>query len=207
MYKPDLVESSEPGRRLLSATRMVQALALAAAAVGLASCGGRDAGDQPVRPSPARPGIAEVEEIDAGRVAAGQTIYVPAYSSVYVTDQARPFDLAITLSIRNTDRSQPIVVTSVKYHDHDGRVAREYVKKPLRIAPLAAMEYFVRESDTSGGSSASFLVEWVAVHAVSAPLVEAVMVGTGGGRGMAFTCAGRVVAERGRPAAGELERR
>jgi hypothetical protein len=181
--------------------KLVKTVLLASVVAGLASCSGSDPAGQSAPKSAARTGVTEVDAVDASRVAAGQTIYVPAYSSVSVTDQARPYNLAITLSIRNTDRAQPIVVTAVRYHDHDGRVVRDYLKKPLRIAPLAAMEYFVKESDTSGGYSASFLVEWVAERAVSPPVVESVMIGTGGNRGMAFTCPGRVVAEITPPAA------
>jgi hypothetical protein len=33
----------------------------------------------------------------------GQTVYVPIYSHIYSGIKARPFDLAATLSIRNTD--------------------------------------------------------------------------------------------------------
>jgi hypothetical protein len=174
---------------------------LAGAAAVLASCSGGGPTGQTVPSSAARAGVAEVEALEDSRVTAGQTIYVPAYSSIYITDQAGPYNLAITLSIRNTAAADPIVVTAVRYHDHDGRLVRDYLNRPLRIAPLAAMEYFVKESDTKGGYSASFVVEWVAERAVSAPVVEAVMVGTTGNRGMAFTCPGRVVAEITPPAA------
>ncbi len=47
-------------------------------------------------------------------------------------------------------------------------VVRDYLKKPLEIGPMASVEFFVPESDTSGGVSASFLVEWVAAQAVTA---------------------------------------
>ncbi|MBU2627056.1 MAG: DUF3124 domain-containing protein, partial [Proteobacteria bacterium] len=33
----------------------------------------------------------------------GQTIYVPAYSHIYIGDRERPFLLTVTLSIRNID--------------------------------------------------------------------------------------------------------
>ena len=53
----------------------------------------------------ARKGVVEAEPIDRSRVVAGQTIYVPAYSSVLTSDRAHSFNLAVTLSIRNTDRT------------------------------------------------------------------------------------------------------
>ena len=147
-----------------------------------------------------RPGVSEVEPGAAPLpTAAGQTIFVPAYSSVSTADNSRLYPLAITLSIRNTDRNHPIVIVLTRYYDQDGRLVRSFVEKPLRLAPMASLDVFVRESDTSGGTSASFLVEWVADQAVSDPCVEAVMIGTTGNQGISFTSQGRVVADRARP--------
>jgi Protein of unknown function (DUF3124) len=151
-----------------------------------------------------RKGVVEVEPIAGDRIAAGQTLYVPAYSSVFISDQAHRFDLAVTLSVRNTDPNHPVVISSVRYYDEDGQLVRDYLKKPLRIGPMASMEFFVAENDTSGGVSASFLVEWVAEGSVNVPCVESVMIGTSGTQGVSFTCPGRVLADRGRAkAAGE----
>jgi hypothetical protein len=161
----------------------------------LASCSQRPSGEIHAPGAKARKGVAEAEPLETSRVAAGQTIYVPAYSSVYTADQAHRFDLAVLLSIRNTDRQQPIVVTTARYYDHDGQLARDYLTKPVRIQPMAATEFFVTESDTSGGVSASFLVEWVAGQRVSAPVVESVMIGTASTQGISFTCPGRVLTD------------
>jgi hypothetical protein len=148
-------------------------------------------------------GVVEVEPIETGRVQAGQTIYVPAYSAIHTSDPADRFELAITLGIRNTDRAHPIVVTTAGYYHQDGQLVRGYVKKPLRIAPLASAEFFVKESDRSAGILASFLVEWVAEQKVSAPVVESVMVGLASSRGVSFRCPGRVLADRSFPGRGE----
>jgi Protein of unknown function (DUF3124) len=147
----------------------------------------------------ARKGVVEVEPIEAGRVVAGQTVYVPAYPSIYTADRADNFQLAVTLSIRNTDQNRPIIITAARYYNSDGLLVREYVKKPLRIQPMAAMEFFVKESDTRGGVSASFLVDWVAEQSVTAPVLESVMVGTLGTQGVSFISAGRVVSDRSQP--------
>ena len=45
----------------------------------------------------------------------GQTVYVPIYSHIYIGDRERPFLLAATLSIRNTDPDHQITVLSVNY--------------------------------------------------------------------------------------------
>ena len=164
----------------------------------LASCGRPPSAEIHAPGAKARSGVAEAAPIDDRRVVAGQTVYVPAYSSVYTADQAHRFDLAVMLSIRNTDPHQPVVITAARYFDQDGQLVRNYLDKPMRIQPMAAMEFFVAESDTRGGISASFLVEWVAEQSVTAPVIESVMIGTASTQGISFTCPGRVLADRAR---------
>jgi hypothetical protein len=165
----------------------------------LASC----AQDKPGSPAPGgkpRAGIAEIEPRDAEFTPAdGQTLYVPAYSSIYTSDAPHEFHLAITLSVRNLDRAEPLVIKSVRYFDHDGQPVRSLLKRPIRVAPLASMEFFIPERDTSGGFAASFLVEWVARRRIADPVVEAVMVGTGSTQGVSFTCQARVLDDLGAP--------
>jgi hypothetical protein len=146
-----------------------------------------------------RPGATAVEPGSPELAAtAGQTIYTPAYSAVATGDNLRLYQLAITLSVRNTDRTEPIVVTTIKYHHQDGRLVRDFLKSPVRLAPLATLDFHIREGDTTGGTASSFVVEWVGEATASAPMVETVMVGTAGNQGISFTCPGRVVADRGR---------
>ncbi len=165
----------------------------------MCSCGPGENGNLVVT-SP-RQGGAEVDPPSGGfRAKSGQTLYVPAYSSIFTADDSRPFNLAVTLSVRNTDRDHAIVITSVRYFDHNGKLIHDYQKRPLRVGPMAAVEFFVKERDTSGGISASFLVEWLAEEVVSAPIVESVMVGTASAQGLSFTSPGRVVADRREPA-------
>jgi hypothetical protein len=166
---------------------------------GLSSCHNQ----QPTEEIPADRGkvrkqVVEVEPIDSGKVVAGQTIYVPAYSSIYTSDRAHRFALAVTLSIRNTDLDRPMILTKARYYNQDGQLIRDYLTKPLRIGPMSSTEFFVSESDTKGGVSASFLVEWVAEQSVTDPVVESVMVGTLSGQGVSFTCPGRVLVDRSR---------
>jgi hypothetical protein len=186
----------------MSATRLKPAM-IAVWALGFAaSCGPRSSSEPPGRIAANRTGVSEVEAIDPSRIVAGQTIYVPAYSSVSIADRAVRYDLAITLYIRNTDPSTPIVLSSVRYFDHDGRLVREHVQKPLKVAPLAAMDYFVKASDSTGGLAPSFLVDWVADQPANAPIAEAVMVGTAGTQGVSFTTQGKVIADRMAPKTG-----
>ncbi|WP_406700540.1 DUF3124 domain-containing protein [Singulisphaera sp. Ch08] len=145
-----------------------------------------------------RKAVTEIKSTEGLKVVAGQSIYVPSYSSIYTSDRASTIFLAATLSIRNTDRSHPIVITTARYYDQDGEVIRDYLKQPLRIGPMASIEYFVPESDTSGGVSASFLVEWIAEQNVNPPHVESVMIGDASTQGVAITSPGRVLSDRAR---------
>ena len=179
--------------------RFAHTILAAVVLASLASCGRPPSAEIHAPGAKARRGVAEAEPIDDSRVVAGQTVYVPAYSSVYTADQAHRFDLAVMLSIRNTDPHQPMILTAARYYDQDGQLVRNYLEKPMRIQPMAAMEFFVAESDTRGGVSASFLVEWVAEQSVNAPVIESVMIGTASTQGISFTCPGRVLADRARP--------
>ncbi len=171
--------------------------------VPLASCG---LGEPRTEDSKRRDGGVEIAPPPGGfRPVAGQMVYVPVYSSIYTADNPDNFPLAVTLSIRNTDQEQPIVVTSVRYYNHGGKLLREFLKKPLQITPMAAVELFVSEGDTSGGVSASFLVEWLAEQSVTSPVVESVMIGTGSTQGISFASSGRVLSDRSRTEPGPAE--
>lgn len=52
----------------------------------------------------------------------GQTIYVPAYSNIYVGNKEMPFLLTVTLSIRNIDPKHQIKITIVDYYETQGNL-------------------------------------------------------------------------------------
>lgn len=124
----------------------------------------------------------------------GQIVYVPAYSHIYHDDGA-PYLLTITLSVRNTSIDQEIVVKSVRYYNTQGKEVKSYLKKTLRLAPLATTEFLVERDDATGGSGANFLVEWVAEASVAEPIIEAVMIDTQGKQGVSFARVGKPVRE------------
>ena len=131
-----------------------------------------------------------------GRVL-GQTLYVPVYSHIYFFTRQRRFNLAVTLSIRNTDLHHPIKLTSVRYYNTAGSLLKDYLQQPLRLDHLASVGYVVDEQDTQGGSGANFIVEWVAEEPVTAPVIEAVMISSGT-QGVSFLSPGRVIGQRSR---------
>ena len=130
---------------------------------------------------------------DIGGLSRGQTIYLPVYSYIYYGDKERTFDLAVTLSLRNTDSTAPITILSAAYHDHQGALIKQFVTKPVVLAPLAATRFWVAESDPAGGSGASLLVKWQSETDVNPPLVQAIMIGTVSNQGISFTCEGRPI--------------
>lgn len=130
------------------------------------------------------------------KIVAGQTVYVPIYSHIYTWEQSRTMNLTATLSIRNTDPAHPVIVAAVNYYDSDGKLVRNYLNQPGELGPLASEDFVVDQEDTSGGSGASFLVEWVAQQVVSAPVIEAIMINATGNQGISFISSGRVIKNR-----------
>lgn len=129
------------------------------------------------------------------RIVAGQTIYVPAYSEVFVGQEERTTPLAVTLAVHNTDLDAPIIVRSVRYFNTDGLLVRNYIETPLEIPPLATSGFLVAENDREGGWGANFVVEWVAEEPVYEPVIEAIMVSTQGAQGISMISTGRVISQ------------
>ena len=127
------------------------------------------------------------------KIAMGQTIYVPVYSHAFHGDKQEIFNLAATLSIRNTDLTNPIIITSVRYYNSNGKLLKQYLARPIQLDALASTDFFVKRTDTSGGLGANFIVEWVAQTEISQPIVEAVILGTDFQQGISFISPGRVI--------------
>ncbi len=102
----------------------------------------------------------------------GQLIYVPVYSHIFFGDRQQSFNLSVTLSLRNTDLTTPIEITSVRYYDEKGKLLKDFAPPAITIEPLASARFYVKESDVSAGSEASFLVRWQSPQRVSPPFVE-----------------------------------
>jgi hypothetical protein len=132
------------------------------------------------------------------KIIAGQTVYVPVYSHIYTVEQNRTIDLTATLSIRNTDQTHAMIVSSVNYYGTDGKLVRKYLEKPVELGRLSAASFVVAQEDVKGGAGAAFVVEWVAQNQISAPVIEAVMINTGGNQGLSFVSSGRVIKNRGK---------
>jgi len=125
----------------------------------------------------------------------GQSVYVPVYSTVQTMTVKRSYALTANVVIRNTDSEHPIQVDSARYYNNEGVLLTEYLEEALVLPPLASKALLVEQFDREGGIGANFIVDWTASRSVSAPVIEAVMIGEAGTQGVAFISAGRVIKE------------
>jgi len=125
----------------------------------------------------------------------GQIVYVPAYSFIYSGDKEKPFMLAVTLSIRNTDMSRKIKIYTVEYYDSKGKLAKTFMEEPVTLEPLESTRYIIKSSDSTGGSGANFIVKWESDEIVNEPIIETIMIGTQSQQGVSFTSRGKAIKE------------
>jgi len=129
------------------------------------------------------------------RLSKAQTVYVPAYSNVFTGPRKLPFQLATSLSVRNTDLSASFQITAIDYYDTNGKLVRRYLEKPLGLGPLASTLVHIEEKDTSGGFGANFIVKWNSDRMMNSPIIECVMIGATGGQGISFVSQGQEIKE------------
>lgn len=118
------------------------------------------------------------------------TIYVPIYSDIYVTSGNQTVLLAATLSIRNTSFTEKIFVSTIDYYNTHGKLVRSYLEKPIAINPMATIDYVIEKEDDTGGSGANFIITLSSDSKDVKPIIQAIMIGTEGNKGFAFTTEG-----------------
>jgi len=132
----------------------------------------------------------------AENLAQKETVYVPAYSSIFHSDLKWEYNLSITLSIHNVDLNKTIVVTAIDYYNTSGKLIYKYIKgKPMKIKPFETYNLGIKERDTRGGVGANFIVKWHSTSKVNRPIIETIMIGTSGQQGVSFTSRGVPVKE------------
>ena len=110
-----------------------------------------------------------------------QTIYVPIYSHIYLTDKRKiKLDLSVTLSIRNTDATKPVTFQTVNYFNSEGTLIKSFITKPHTLPPMSSSYFTIEESDTTGGWGANFILEWKSDDKVTEPVIEAIHSGARG---------------------------
>lgn len=123
-----------------------------------------------------------------------QLVYVPVYSRLN-TSSTSSWEMATTLSIRNTDLDQSLTVYEIDYFDTAGNLLEQYLQTPHELDPLTTVTLTLPRTDTRGGSGANFLVRWGGDANINRPIVEAVTTGTQGTSGFSFIRSGQEVVE------------
>jgi len=122
-----------------------------------------------------------------------QSVYVPAYSHIYHGNKETPLLLSVTLSIRNIDPENALIITSVDYYETKGKLLKHFVEEPTTVNPMGSERFIVAQKDTSGGSGANFIVTWHSEKQINPPIIESVMIGTQSQLGISFTSRGRAI--------------
>lgn len=128
----------------------------------------------------------------------GQMVYVPAYSqiySIYAGNEDARINCDVTLSIRNTDINNPIIIKSVSYYDNDGTLLKEQIETAFQLAPMASVAFNIKPAIDGGGIGANFIVKWGAKQSVYEAYIEAIMIGVVGTHGFAWRSPGHVIKE------------
>lgn len=120
-------------------------------------------------------------------------LYVPVYSYIYAGDQLRPFNLAVTVSLRNTSSSTSMRIESATYYDSKGILINKIIQGPLKLNHLETFTYKIKESEVAGGSGGSIIVKFTAESPITRPILETISIGTAGGQGVSFTSRGELL--------------
>jgi hypothetical protein len=118
-----------------------------------------------------------------------EKVYVPIYSHIY-SKGGKPILLESTLSIRNTDVQNDIIINEVNYYNTKGNKLKNYLKSPIKVGPLATIEYLIEKQNIKGGSGANFIVMWTSESLTNTPLIEAIMAGENDGESFSFVSRG-----------------
>ncbi|MDJ0849320.1 MAG: DUF3124 domain-containing protein [Myxococcota bacterium] len=126
-------------------------------------------------------------------LSSGQTVYVPVYSQVLFGDRSGSILVRASVFVRNTDPNHAITVVSSEYRDSKGKLLKNFVAEPVRVAPLATVHFDIAESDTSGRTAPSMLVRWTADRPVNEPAMHALMISAFEGQGISFLTEGQPI--------------
>ncbi len=114
---------------------------------------------------------------DVPRASKG-TVYVPASYQELFINSAVTQRIVSRLFIRNTDMDNSISVNSVRFHDPDGNLVREFVIDSITLSPLASTSFGASGTTLpvlpypQDGGRPFFIVEWSASAKVNTPIIE-----------------------------------
>jgi hypothetical protein len=173
-------------------SRVRQAAVLLAAVAAVAALA------PPMASAQTAPGIEQrfatsLTALPTEKLAVTGAFYVPAYSSVSLSEGRLRADFSVTLNIHNASESRPLVLRRIAYFDANGKPVQSYLKEPVALKPFATIEVFIPTTDVRGGTGANFIVDWAADGPIAEPVVEALMLGGLGAGQYAFISQGRPV--------------
>jgi Protein of unknown function (DUF3124) len=131
--------------------------------------------------------------VPTGALDVSGSFYVPAYSSVSMSQGKLRADFSVTLSIHNASESKPLVLKRIAYFDGNGKEIDRYLKRPIALKPFATIEVYIPELDTRAGTGANFIVDWASAGEIAEPVVETLMFGSVGNRHFSFVSQGRAI--------------
>ena len=140
--------------------------------------------------------VSQVQAGDNPKLSKGETVYVAAYSHIYIGHKGKPYNLTITLSIRNIDPSNPITITKVDYFETQGKLLKNFITEPVILGPLASTRFIIPLQKEAGGSGANFIVKWTSKKISNPPIIESIMIGTQSQQGISFTSRGQVIIDQ-----------
>jgi len=114
------------------------------------------------------------------------SVYVPAYSHIYLSEDSQ-VPLAVTLSVRNINPDKRLIIKAVDYFNTTGQKVDSLIKGWFALAPMATASFVIEQQDLSGGAGANFIVQWATDDDAQEPLIEAVMAGYRGTKGLSFS--------------------
>ena len=136
---------------------------------------------------------AALTSMPTGPLDVSGSFYVPAYSSISMSQGKLRADFSVTLTIHNTSETKPLVLKRIAYFDGSGKQVDSYLKQPIALRPLAAIDVYIPELDVRAGTGANFIVDWAAAGEISEPVTETLMFGSVGNRHFSFVSQGRPI--------------
>jgi hypothetical protein len=131
--------------------------------------------------------------VPAGALDVSGSFYVPAYSSVSMSQGKLRADFSVTLSIHNASETKPLVLKRIAYFDGNGKQVDSYLKRPIALKPFGTVDIYIPELDVRAGTGANFVVDWASAGEIAEPVVETLMFGSVGNRHFSFVSQGRAI--------------
>jgi Protein of unknown function (DUF3124) len=147
--------------------------------------------DQPSAPPPAVDWSKKLATISKADSLQSGSTYLSVYSHIYALSEKQTTNLTGTISMRNTSQTDTLFIARAEYFDTQGKSVKNYIDKPIFLAPMETAEIIIEQNDATGGSGANFIFDWMIKRSAPEPLFEAIMISTSGGQGLSFITQGK----------------